>query len=154
VAIRVQHEDFSVDAEIRLLTGGDTEAGAVATFVGKVRATSEGRALSALSLEHYPGMTEVELRTFEADAVQRFSLSGCTIVHRVGRLLPGDNIVLVVTAAKHRESALSACAFLMDYLKTGAPFWKKQSFADGGEDEWVDARTSDDASRRRWATSP
>jgi molybdopterin synthase catalytic subunit len=145
--IRVQAEDFSVAAEFAALTAGRTDIGGIGCFVGVVRA--EGRDLTALTLEHYPAMTGRALAEIAAVAEQRWSLLGCTLVHRVGRLVPGENIVLVLAAASHRAPALEATGFLIDWLKTRAPFWKKESFADGS-DSWVAARSADDAAAARW----
>jgi molybdopterin synthase catalytic subunit len=153
VAVRVQPEDFDVGAEVRRLTAGRTDIGAVVTFTGTVRGGSAGDAIVAMTLEHYPGMTEAELARVEAEAAKRWPLQASLIVHRVGALKPGDNIVLVVTASAHREAAFAAAEFLMDYLKTRAPFWKKETRADGAT-HWVDARTSDDDAAGRWDTPP
>jgi molybdopterin synthase catalytic subunit len=152
VAVRVQREDFEVGGEVRALTAGRTDIGAVVTFSGVVRSTNEGKPLQAMSLEHYPGMTEAELERVEAEARRRWPLQASLIIHRVGKLVPGDNIVLVVTASAHREAAFEAAAFLMDYLKTRAPFWKKETGADGTE-RWVEARDSDEDAAERW-TAP
>jgi molybdopterin synthase catalytic subunit len=147
--VSVQDADFDVSAEINKLCGNDPSIGAIATFIGKVRGSSHGKALSSMSLEHYPGMTEDELSRIEAEARTRFSLTASRIIHRVGTLQPGDNIVLVIACAPHRHDAIAACDFLMDYLKTSAPFWKKETHADGSG-IWVDARTSDDQALKRW----
>jgi len=149
VSVRVQDADFDLSAEIAGLTRGDTQIGAVATFIGKVRGEAAGAVLSTMTLEHYPGMTEEELERIEGEAVRRFSLSASCIVHRIGALKPGDNIVLVITCAPHRGDAFAACEFLMDYLKTRAPFWKKET-DQAGEGRWVDARECDDTRARRW----
>lgn len=149
MSVRVQDADFDVSAEIAELTRGDTGIGAVATFIGKVRGESAGTALSTMALEHYPGMTEAELSRIEGEAGRRFALSASRIVHRIGALQPGDNIVLVITCAGHRGDAFAACEFLMDYLKTRAPFWKKET-DESGEGRWVDARECDDTRARRW----
>lgn len=135
--IRVQHEDFDVGTEIAALTGARTDIGAVVTFSGIVRDV-------ALELEHYPGMTERELDKIEVEAHARWTLQASLIVHRIGRLAPGDNIVLVVTASAHRTDAFEAAEFLMDYLKTRAPFWKREG------ENWVAAKTSDDEAAERW----
>lgn len=134
---RVQTEDFDINDEIAALTEGRSDIGAVVTFTGLVRDVT-------LTLEHYAGMTERELSKLEADANARWSLQGITILHRIGTLHPADNIVLVVTASKHRKDAFEAAEFLMDYLKTRAPFWKRE-----GED-WVEAKESDDQAAERW----
>jgi len=150
MSVRVGPDDFDVSSEIDRLCGSDTGIGAVATFIGKVRAGAAGGTLSSMELEHYPGMTEDELSRIEAEAVSRFSLSASLIVHRVGPLKPGDNIVLAIACAPHRGDAFAACEFLMDYLKTRAPFWKKETLA-GGEGRWVDARACDDTQAERWS---
>lgn len=147
MAVRVQREDFDVGAEIDRLTAGRTDIGAVVSFTGRVRG-GEGR-LSAMTLEHFPGMTEAELERIEAEALSRWPLQACLVVHRVGELAPGDNIVAVVTAAEHRKDAFEGADFLMDYLKTRAPFWKKETSA-SGECTWVEARESDLNAARRW----
>jgi molybdopterin synthase catalytic subunit len=149
VSVRVQREDFDLGAEVARLTAGRTDIGAVVTFTGTVRGGSGEDAISAMTLEHYPGMTEEELSRVEAEARERWPLQASLIVHRVGTLRPGDNIVLVVTASPHREAAFEAAAFLMDYLKTRAPFWKKEQGQDGAE-RWVEARESDDRAAERW----
>ena len=149
MSVRVQHEDFDVAAEVRRLTAGDIDIGAVVTFIGTVRGGGKQTALASMTLEHYPGMTEAELERIEAEARARWPLAASLIVHRVGELKPGDNIVLVVTASRHRQAAFAAAEFLMDYLKTRAPFWKKETAADGSG-AWVDARDSDDAALARW----
>jgi molybdopterin synthase catalytic subunit len=150
VAVRVQREDFDVGAEVRRLTAGRTDIGAVVTFTGIMRSENDGASVAGMTLEHYPGMTESELARVEAEAAQRWPLQASLIVHRVGTLQPGDNIVLVVTASAHREAAFSAAEFLMDYLKTRAPFWKKEARANG-ENHWVHARDSDDRAVERWS---
>jgi molybdopterin synthase catalytic subunit len=152
VSVRVQREDFDIAVEARRLTAGRTDIGAVVTFTGIVRGESRGGALTAMTLEHYPGMTEAELESVEAEAGKRWPLQASLIVHRIGDLRPGDNIVLVVTASAHREAAFAAAEFLMDYLKTRAPFWKKERDA-GGNERWVDARDSDDRAAERWDAS-
>lgn len=149
MGVRVQEADFDVSAEIAALSNADLEIGAIATFIGKVRGTAHGHALQSMTLEHYPGMTEEELGRIEAQALSRFKLSASLIVHRVGTLRPGENIVLVITCSPHRGDAFQACEFLMDYLKTLAPFWKKETDAKG-EGRWVDARECDDDAATRW----
>jgi molybdopterin synthase catalytic subunit len=149
VSVRVQHQDFDVSAEVARLTAGSTDIGAVVTFTGTVRGGSGEEAIASMTLEHYPGMTEAELARVETQAGERWPLKGSLIVHRVGTLKPGDNIVLVVTASSHRQAAFEAAEFLMDYLKTRAPFWKKEQGVDGTE-RWVDARESDDRATERW----
>jgi molybdopterin synthase catalytic subunit len=143
--IRVQSEPFDVNDEIAALTEEQTDAGAVATFSGYVRADD---GLTAMTLEHYPGMTEREIARHADEAAARWPLLGVTVIHRVGRLVPGDPIVLVAVASAHRAAAFEACQFLMDYLKTRAPFWKRETR--GGEESWVEAKASDDAAAARW----
>lgn len=150
--IRVQEQDFDTGQEIARLRAGRTDIGAVVAFLGIVRDFAADAAISAMTLEHYPGMTERELERIEAEANARWPLTGSLIVHRVGRLEAGDNIVLVLTASAHREAAFDAARFLMDYLKTRAPFWKKEE-GPQSEGEWVDARDSDDAAARRWLSN-
>jgi molybdopterin synthase catalytic subunit len=149
VSVRVQSEDFEIGAEVARLTAGRTDIGAIVTFTGTVRADNDGSPIAGMTLEHYPGMTEQELARVEAEAATRWPLQASLIVHRVGTLKPGDNIVLVVTASAHREAAFEAAAFLMDYLKTRAPFWKKELGPDGKE-RWVDSRDSDNRAAERW----
>ncbi len=149
MTITVQHDDFEIAVEIDRLTAGRCDIGAVASFVGKVRDTSAGSPLAAMTLEHYPGMTEDELQSIADIATERFQLSAVRIVHRVGQLKPGDNIVLVIACSPHRQHAFDGCAFLMDYLKTRAPFWKKETALDGSG-TWVDARDADHAAIERW----
>ncbi|MFM9940871.1 MAG: molybdopterin synthase catalytic subunit MoaE [Hyphomicrobiaceae bacterium] len=149
MAIRVQAADFDVGTETRTLLGCRTDVGAVVTFTGTVRGEAKGRPIIAMTLEHYPGMTETELARVEAEAMARWPLSASLIIHRIGELKPGDNIVLVITASAHRHAAFEAAEFLMDYLKSRAPFWKKETGGDG-QGHWVDARDSDDVALRRW----
>lgn len=149
MSVRVQSQDFDVGAETRALIGGRTDIGAVVTFTGTVRGEAKGRPIVSMMLEHYPGMTEAELERVEAEAHARWPLQGTLIVHRIGELRPGDNIVLVITASAHRHAAFEAAEFLMDYLKSRAPFWKKETGADG-QGQWVDARDSDRAALERW----
>ncbi len=151
--IRVQAEDFDVAAEIRALTAGRDDVGAVVSFTGLVRRGEGEAAIRAMTLEHYPGMTEKELQRIEAEARTRWTLSATTIIHRHGRLVPGDNIVLVITASRHRQAAFEAAEFLMDYLKTSAPFWKKEEPLQG-EGDWVNAKPADDAAAIRWQDGP
>jgi molybdopterin synthase catalytic subunit len=153
MVVRVQPEDFDIAAEVAALSTGRTDIGAVVTFTGVVRGSSDGRDLTSMTLEHYPGMTEAELEAIEAEARTRWPLQAILIVHRIGELVPGDRIVLVVTASPHRDAAFQAAEFLMDYLKTRAPFWKKESFA-GGETRWVEARSCDDDAVGRWTNPP
>ncbi|MFV0296653.1 MAG: molybdenum cofactor biosynthesis protein MoaE [Hyphomicrobiaceae bacterium] len=150
MAVRVQAEDFDIGAEVTRLTEGQHDVGAVVTFTGTVRGEVGGKRLVAMTLEHYPGMTEAELARVEAEALARWPLDGSLIIHRFGTLHPGDNIVLVVTTSRHRHAAFEANAFLMDFLKSRAPFWKKETLADG-EGRWVDARESDADAMARWA---
>jgi molybdopterin synthase catalytic subunit len=147
--IRVQTQDFDIGAEFRALTAGHTDIGGIGSFIGTVRANTSGLQLESLTLEHYPAMTERAIAAIVAEAEQRWALLGCTVIHRVGRMRPGENIVLVLTASAHRQAALDATAFLIDWLKTKAPFWKQEAFADGSA-TWVDARESDDAAAARW----
>ncbi|MBV8650604.1 MAG: molybdenum cofactor biosynthesis protein MoaE [Alphaproteobacteria bacterium] len=147
--IRVQREDFDLGAETDRLVAGNHRIGGVASFVGLVRDMAGGEAVGAMTLEHYPGMTEKKLAEIEAEAQQRWPLEASLIIHRYGRLEPGDRIVLVVTASSHRGAALESCQFLIDWLKTKAPFWKLEETQTGGK--WVDARDSDDDAARRWA---
>ena len=146
--IRVQREDFDVGAELGKLTKGNPRIGGVASFIGLVRDMGGGNPLTALTLEHYPGMTEKKLAEIEAEANKRWPLDASLIIHRYGRLEPGDRIVLVATASPHREAALAACHFLIDWLKTDAPFWKSEETPEG--ERWVDARREDDEATQRW----
>jgi molybdopterin synthase catalytic subunit len=146
--VRVQTEDFDVGAEVAALTSGRTDIGGIGCFVGTVR--DGGAGIAALTLEQYPAMTQRALERIAAEAERRWSLLGCTVVHRHGRLLPGANIVLVLAASAHRQPALDATGFLIDWLKTSAPFWKQEEFADGTT-KWVDARKTDDEAAARWA---
>jgi molybdopterin synthase catalytic subunit len=148
--IKVQREDFDVGAELAQLTAGRTDVGGVASFIGLVRDTAGGAAVGAMTLEHYPGMTEKKLADIEAEANRRWPLQASLIIHRYGRLEPGDRIVLVITASAHRQAALDSCAFLIDWLKTKAPFWKLEETAAGPQ--WVEARDSDDDAAERWST--
>ncbi len=151
MGVRVQAEAFNVGAEIAALCAGRTDIGGVGCFVGTVRDGAGGRAITAMTLEHYPGMTERAMAEIAAGAELRWSLLGCTLIHRVGRLLPGEAIVLVLAAAAHRQAALDATAYLIDWLKTAAPFWKKETFVDGAE-AWVEARAEDDEAAARWSS--
>ena len=148
--VRVQEAPFDPAAESAALTAGRTDIGGLASFVGLCRADD---GLAAMVLEHYPGMTERAIARIAEEACARWPLSGCTVVHRVGRLRPGDPIVLVLTASAHRAAALESCAFLIDWLKTGAPFWKREEFA-GGAERWVEAKAEDDAAASRWSAAP
>ena len=147
-AVTIQQADFDLSAEIAALREGDAQVGAVAVFVGTVRDRSDGASVSAMELEHYPGMTERAIESMIAEACRRFDLRGVRVIHRVGALRPREQIVLVAVTSAHRHDAFQACEFLMDYLKTQAPFWKKESTADGAR--WVDARQADDAALARW----
>ena len=146
--IRVQKQDFDIGAEMRALTGANARVGAVASFVGLVRDMAPGGGGSAMTLEHYPGMTEKMLAGIDEEAHRRWPLEASLIVHRHGRLEPGDRIVLVMAASGHRRAALEACAFLIDWLKTEAPFWKLEETPEGAR--WVEARASDDEAAARW----
>ena len=148
VVVRIQAEDFDPAAEVAALLAGKANVGAVVTFTGLCR--DEAGRLSALELEHYPGMAEEEIGRIARDACQRWPLDGILAIHRHGRIAPGGNIVLVVAASRHRRAAFEAAEFLMDYLKTRAPFWKKEHLKSGGTGEWVDARESDSADADRW----
>lgn len=150
MSVRLQCEDFDVSAEIAALTGGRTDIGAVVNFIGICRAGPDDDRISAMTLDHYPEMAQAELERIEAEARGRWPLQGVSIIHRHGRLVPGDNIVLVVTASMNRQAAFEAASFLMDYLKTRAPFWKKEERASGTG--WVAARDEDDAAAARWTT--
>ncbi|HEX4261696.1 MAG TPA: molybdenum cofactor biosynthesis protein MoaE [Acetobacteraceae bacterium] len=146
--VLVQEADFSPGAVIDALGGGG-DVGGIGLFVGVVRGRVGGRALEAMTLEHYPGMTERAIARIAAEAEARWSLLGCTVIHRIGRLSPGARIVLVAAAAAHREAALDATGFLIDWLKTRAPFWKREQFTDG-DAEWVAARAEDEAAAAKW----
>jgi molybdopterin synthase catalytic subunit len=146
--IRIQSEDFNIGQEIDALTADDKGIGGICTFTGTVRDMGGDKAVTAMTLEHYPGMTEKALQEIEAEACARWPVSASLVIHRYGRLGPGDRIVLVITASAHRQAAFDACQFLMDWLKTKAPFWKKEEAGDGAQ--WVDARESDDAATERW----
>jgi molybdopterin synthase catalytic subunit len=146
--VRVQHEDFDAGVEIARLRANNSEVGAVASFIGIVRDLNEGTAVASITLEHYPGMTEKSLAGIAEQAKARWNLLDVLVIHRVGTLAPTDQIVLVVTTSSHRGDAFAACQFVMDYLKTDAPFWKKES-TDAGV-RWVDARDSDAEARERW----
>ena len=150
MAIRVQSEDFDIGREIEALTAGNHAIGGVASFVGLVRDMAGDDTVGAMTLEHYPGMTEKMLGEIDAEASRRWPLKASLIVHRYGRLEPGDRIVLVVTASPHRQAALESCHFLIDWLKTKAPFWKLEETGDGAAN-WVEARETDDAAADRWS---
>ena len=146
--IRVGEAPFDLNAELALLTAGQTGIGGIGSFIGLVR-DDPAHPLVSMTLEHYPGMTEAAMTAIAAQACARWSLLGCRLVHRVGTLVPGDGIVLVLTAAGHRQAALDAAAFLIDWLKTAAPFWKHERFADGTA-RWIEARHADDEAASRW----
>ena len=148
LTIRIQDGDFDVASEIARLSEGRTDVGAVVSFTGICRGREGGDDIAALTLEHYPGMAEDEIRRHAQEALSRWPLQGLTIIHRFGRITPGQNIVLVVTASEHRQAAFEAAEFLMDYLKTSAPFWKREESAKGTT--WVEARAHDDAAAARW----
>jgi molybdopterin synthase catalytic subunit len=150
IDVRVQAEDFDIAAEIDRLTSGRTDIGAVVAFTGLCR--SEGGRLAALELEHYPGMAEAEIRRIAEQAAARWPLDGMVAIHRHGRIGAGGNIVLVIAASAHREAAFNAANFLMDYLKTQAPFWKKEHPADRKPGAWVEAKEADDRASARWKT--
>ena len=147
--IRVQQEDFDVGHEINALRASDTGIGAICSFVGTVRELTGEKSISSMTLEHYPGMTEKALADIEAEANTRWPLSGSLVIHRYGKLEPGDQIVLVITTSVHREAAFEACQYLMDWLKTKAPFWKLEESKGGGAG-WVQANSSDDEAASRW----
>ncbi len=149
MTVRLQPDDFDISAEIDRLVAGRTDIGAVVTFTGLVRDMAKGAPILDMTLEHYPGMCEAELERIDREAHARWELQGSLIVHRYGRLTPGERIVLVVTLSPHRHAAFAAAEFLMDYLKTRAPFWKKETAADG-TGHWVDARDLDDKAMERW----
>ena len=146
--VRLQREDFDPAAETAKLTRGRTDVGAVVTFTGICRGAESGEPIAALTLEHYPGMAEAEIARHVEEARSRWPLMGVTVIHRYGRIQPGENIVLVVTASSHREAAFAAAEFLMDYLKTRAPFWKQVESTAGKT--WIDAKAQDDAAADRW----
>jgi molybdopterin synthase catalytic subunit len=149
VTIRIQQADFDVAQEIAALAGGRTDIGAVVTFSGICRGSESGAPIAALTLEHYPGMAEAEIGRHADEAMARWPLTGLTVIHRVGRITPGENIVLVLTASAHRQAAFSAAEFLMDYLKASAPFWKREETRAGTN--WVDASSRDDVAAARWS---
>lgn len=146
--IRVQREDFDVGAEVDRLASGNTRVGGLCSFVGLVRDIAGDKRITAMTLEHYPGMTERMLERIEAEAHERWPLEASLIIHRYGRMEPGERIVLVATASPHRQAAFDACQFLIDWLKTQAPFWKQEETPAGAQ--WVEARESDDAAAARW----
>ena len=146
--VRLQTEDFDAAAEAAALRNGRTDIGAIVTFTGVCRGTEAGEPIAAITLEHYPEMAQAEISRHVAEAERRWPLMGVSVVHRYGRIEPGDNIVLVVTAAAHRHDAFAAAEFLMDYLKTRAPFWKREERPSGGA--WVEAKETDDRAAARW----
>ncbi|MBL8485426.1 MAG: molybdopterin synthase catalytic subunit MoaE [Rhodocyclaceae bacterium] len=148
MTVRVQRENFDPGAEMDALCAGRLDVGACASFVGLVRAANDGRGVAAMTLEHYPGMTEAALEDIVQQAGRRWNILDTLVIHRYGELRPGDRIVLVVVIGAHRGEAFAACEFIMDYLKTQAPFWKKESTPDG--QRWVEAKTSDDDAAARW----
>lgn len=148
MTVRVQREDFDLSAELAALRAGRTDIGAMVSFTGLVRDTAHDVPITEMELEHYPGMTEKALTAIETEAAARWPLQASLIIHRYGPLAPGDQIVLVATASPHRQAAFEAAEFLMDYLKSRAPFWKKETTPDGGR--WVDARDTDEAALKRW----
>jgi len=150
--IRLQREPFDIAAEAAKLAGGRTDIGAVVTFTGICRADENGAPIAALTLEHYPGMAEAEIARHVEEARARWPLLGVTVIHRYGRLQPGEVIVLVATASSHRQAAFAAAEFLMDYLKTRAPFWKQVETVGGAT--WVEAKSADDAAAERWSAPP
>ncbi|WP_371322695.1 molybdopterin synthase catalytic subunit MoaE [Dechloromonas sp. ZY10] len=151
MTVRIQTADFDLGAELTVFRAGDARIGAVASFLGLVRDLNDGASVSAMTLEHYPGMTEKALEAIVAEAKQRWNIYDALVIHRVGPLKPCDQIVLVAVSSAHRGEAFAACEFIMDYLKTRAPFWKKEDTPDGGR--WVDARDSDDSAAARWQSA-
>jgi molybdopterin synthase catalytic subunit len=147
--VAVQHEDFDVSKQLELLCADRTDIGATATFVGYVRDNNLDDDVAGMQLEHYPGMTEQSLQQIADEAAKRWGILDTTIIHRIGELIPSDQIVLVAVASAHRGEAFAACKFIMDYLKTDAPFWKKELLKDGST-RWVEARASDDDTARGW----
>lgn len=148
MSVSVQQQDFDIGAEVRALTAGRHQVGAVATFTGLVRDINDGSGVHAMTLEHYPGMTENALQEIVEQARGRWELDGVRVIHRYGRLLPGDQIVFVGVTSAHRGDAFAACEFIMDFLKTRAPFWKREETPEGAR--WVDARDADDSAAERW----
>ena len=146
--IRVQAQDFDLQAEIDALSEGHSDIGAVVSFTGLCR--DERNTLDALELEHYPGMAEAEMRRIAEEAAGRWPLDGITVIHRFGKIKPGENIVLVITVSRHRQAAFDSASFVMDFMKSKAPFWKREIRKDGSESAWVDARSSDNDALKRW----
>jgi molybdopterin synthase catalytic subunit len=151
VTIRIQEADFDIAREISALTQGRTDIGAVVSFSGICRGSEGGEAIAALTLEHYPGMAEAEIGRHVETAMSRWPLTGLTVIHRVGRIVPGENIVLVLATSAHRQAAFAAAEFLMDYLKANAPFWKREESAAGTN--WIEAQHHDEAAAARWTKS-
>jgi molybdopterin synthase catalytic subunit len=151
VTIRIQQTDFDIGHEIAALTKGRTDIGAVVTFSGICRGSENGEAIAALTLEHYPGMAEAEIQRHADEAMTRWPLTGLTVIHRVGRITPGENIVVVLAASQHRQAAFQAAEFLMDYLKANAPFWKREESPKGTN--WIEARGHDETAAARWTKS-
>ena len=151
LSVSIQVEDFDVTHELAQLRANDARVGAVCSFVGTVREINSGNAISSMELEHYPGMTEKSITSMMEEAAKRFDIYGARVIHRIGLLHPQDQIVLVAVTSAHRGTSFQACEFLMDYLKTQAPFWKKEVTPDGSR--WVDARESDDVALARWGIS-
>jgi molybdopterin synthase catalytic subunit len=149
--VKIQSEDFDISSEIDRLTSTNSNIGAIVTFTGLCR--DEGNRLSALELEHYPGMAERQIQSVAQEAITRFELDGISAIHRFGKIKPGDNIVLVVAAARHRQAAFDGANYLMDYLKTSAPFWKKEHLLDGSQGTWVDAKDADNTALDKWSKS-
>jgi molybdopterin synthase catalytic subunit len=147
--VSIQTQDFDLSQEVAALRGADGRVGAVCSFIGTLRDRNDGASVRTMELEHYPGMTEKAIEAMIGESMRRFDILGARVVHRIGLLQPADQIVLVAVTSAHRGQSFQACEFLMDYLKTQAPFWKKESSADGGA-RWVDARESDDAALARW----
>jgi len=150
VRVTIQTADFDLGSEVATLRAGDAAVGAVSAFVGTVRDRNDGQGVSSMELEHYPGMTEKAIESMIDEAVRRFAIRGARVVHRVGLLRPLDQIMMVAVTAAHRGEAFQACEFLMDYLKTQAPFWKREHLVDGTAGEWVEARGEDDQAAARW----
>ncbi|NBX99907.1 MAG: molybdopterin synthase catalytic subunit MoaE [Burkholderiaceae bacterium] len=148
MAVRIQTADFDLSTEIAALRAGDLEVGAIVSFVGTVRDMNEGSQVNSMELEHYAGMTEKALADIIVEAKSRWSIHEALVIHRIGKMLPGEQIVLVAVTGQHRGEAFAACEFIMDYLKTAAPFWKKEATPTG--EHWVDARSTDDEAMERW----
>jgi molybdopterin synthase catalytic subunit len=151
VTIRIQEADFDIGQEIAALTKSQTDVGAVVTFSGICRGSENGEPIAALTLEHYPGMAEAEIKRHADEAMSRWPLTGLTVIHRVGRITPGENIVVVLAASQHRQAAFQAAEFMMDYLKANAPFWKREESPKGTS--WIEARGHDETAAARWTKS-